>query len=462
MPNGFKKGRLSFIGDQPMELVEDAGADAIAPTQDQRETFRLIGRTVRAYVDAARGLLAGKYRHLRKFAPEYLTDPGNAMVITCAGGTVIRYEKKQETSKVFAGWMGEDLRQVVALLSQNLIQCHPDRDFSSTAATTGTEIKLFSVNPGTNETTEHLFFRIGFDVVVSLPEQLPIPPRKPFCLSSVRNTLVFQLLGELVGEGEEFGQGQRFLSRTRLRLPVGWECIEIFPFTNFDHWKPEYASGWAENDILAAVAACQLHESYFQSLDPQAAARKEYANLLKDFKALLDSSPQREETFQSFLRDHPVLLCPTKTKMWSKLPFGSKVSDFVFRDATLDYLLVELEKSTHALFRDDGHPKRELNVAIGQITDWKRYLEDNLRTVQDELGLSGISANPRSLVVIGRSSTLSSENRRKLKTMENEQPRLRIMTYDDVYENAKAVIENLLGPIWDAPGQTQIYYVNKT
>jgi hypothetical protein len=210
---------------------------------------------------------------------------------------------------------------------------------------------------------------------------------------------------------------------------------------------------------LAAVATQQFQESYFQSLDPQASARKEYAALLKKFKTLLDSEPDREEALQSFLRDNPVLLCPTKTKMWPKLRLGSKITDFVFCDATLDYLLVELEKSTHALFRNDGHPRDELNVARGQITDWKRYLEDNLRTVQDELGLSGISANPRSLVVIGRSSTLSPENRRKLRAMENEQPKLRIMTYDDVYDNAKAVIENLRGPIWDTGGETQIYYL---
>ena len=462
MTTGLKRGQVSFVGDQPMQFTEHSGAEATPLTQDQRNAIHQIGEAVRAYLDTARGLMSGQYSHLREFAPEHLTDPGNVMAVTCVGGTVIRYEKKQESSKVFTGWMTDDLHQAAAMLSQNLIQCHPNRDFSSTVQTTGMEIKLFSTNPSTGESTDHLSFRIGFDVVVQSPEQLPVPPRKPFCLASVRNMFDFQLLGELVGEGEEFGQGQRFLTRTKLRLPVGWECIEVFPFTNPDHWKPEYASAWAENDILAAVATRQFQESYFQSLDPQAAARKEYATVLKQFRSLLDSAPAREETLQSFLRDHPVLLCPTKTKMWPKLPFGCKISDFVFRDATQDYLLVELEKSTHVLFRNDGHPKDELNVARGQITDWKRYLEDNLRTVQNELGLSGISTNPRSLVVIGRSSTLSPDNRRKLRAMENEQPKLRIMTYDDVYENAKAVIENLLGPIWDAGGETQIYYLKKT
>jgi hypothetical protein len=195
-------------------------------------------------------------------------------------------------------------------------------------------------------------------------------------------------------------------------------------------------------------------------LDPLAVARKKYATLLGQFKTLLDSEPEREETLQVFLKKNPFLLCPTHTKMWAKLRLGAKETDFVFRDATSDYLLVELERSTHSLFRKDGHPKKDLTTAIGQITDWKRYLEYNLRTVQDELGLTGISTNPQSLVVIGRSRTLSAENRKKLSTMNNLQPKLKVVTYDDVYDNAKAVIENLFGTIWDSVGETQIYYLN--
>ena len=85
---------------------------------------------------------------------------------------------------------------------------------------------------------------------------------------------------------------------------------------------------------------------------------------------------------------------------------------------------------------------------------------NNLNTVQQELGLKDISTNPSSLIVIGRSQSLSSTDRRQLTTIENESPKLKIMTYDDVYENAKAVVENLLGPIWENPGNTQIYYLN--
>jgi hypothetical protein len=178
----------------------------------------------------------------------------------------------------------------------------------------------------------------------------------------------------------------------------------------------------------------------------------QFGKLLAQYKDLLDSNPEREETLQKFLAEHPALLSPAHTKMWPKLALGDRKTDFVFREAMGDYLLVELERSTYSLFRGDGHPSGELNHARAQIVDWKRYLEDNLSTVQRELGLAGISVSPKCMIVIGRSASLTAEHRRTLGAIENESPKLKIVTYDDVYENAKATIENLLGPIWVTGG----------
>jgi len=218
---------------------------------------------------------------------------------------------------------------------------------------------------------------------------------------------------------------------------------------------------WAEMDILAAVVAFQSQEKYYQSLDPNTAARKKYSELLKTYKQLLDSNPDREEILQIFLKDNPALLCPTYIRMWPKLSLGRHVTDFVFRDAIGDYLLVEIEKSSCRLFSKNGDPSGDLNHARSQIADWKRYLEDNLSTAQRELGLEGISSSPKSLIVIGRSDSLTSDNRRKLVTIENDSPRIKIMTYDDVYESAKAMIENLFGPLWEHSNNTEIYYIPK-
>ena len=75
------------------------------------------------------------------------------------------------------------------------------------------------------------------------------------------------------------------------------------------------------------------------------------------------------------------------------------------------------------------------------------------------MGLTGISTQPRSLIVIGRSADLTDANRRKLVTLQNTAPKLRIMTYDDVLASAKSTVENLLGPLWETKGNAEIYYL---
>jgi hypothetical protein len=302
---------------------------------------------------------------------------------------------------------------------------------------------------------------MSFSVSIKKPESLPSPPNKPYCLVSLQNSFEINVLGYLGGGNSP--KGKDFVIRTPITLPLGWSCIEMFPFFNLDHWQPEFAQIWAEKDIMRAVIAQQFKDSKFNELDPNVAARKRFSNLLKEYKNLLDSDPDREEILQNFLKENPSLLCPTYLKVWPKLKLGKKITDFVFKDATGDYLLVEIEKSTASLFLTkgsmEGDTSRELKHAQNQVVDWKRYLEDNLSTVQRELGLSGISANPRSLIVIGRSHSLTEENRRKLVTMENENPKVKILTYDDVLENTKAVIENLLGPLWDNLEDIEVYYL---
>jgi hypothetical protein len=148
--------------------------------------------------------------------------------------------------------------------------------------------------------------------------------------------------GRVLGDGIDRTAGERFISRTAVRLPVGWNCIEVFPFLDIKQWKPEYASVWAENDLLASVVARQLHEDEFRSLDPSADVRRSYARLLNEYRTLLDTNPRREEILQQFLREHPELLCPTRTRMWPKLALGEKITDFVFQEGPRNYLLVEL------------------------------------------------------------------------------------------------------------------------
>ncbi len=448
----FNRGTLA-------EISDSVGTSIEKPSREAQEIIYRVGATVGAYRKAVEELLSNKYARLRQLTPRYLSNPGKVLVLCCTDGVIIRYEQKVDEKKMLCGWLPETILEAATKISENVIHCHSDKNFTSTISTDGVELKLFATDGVTKEQNDICSFRIGFDAVVEQPKELPKSPQKPYCLLSVKNSLELQMFGVLTGKDETFDEGKRFLARSKINLPVGWECIEIYPFFELEAWRPEYASVWAEKDLLAAIVTNQFNESHYQSLDPKATARESLAKILKDYKDLLDSNRDREEVLQCFLRDNPLLLCPTLTKKWPKLSLGAYVTDFVFQEAAGDYLLVELERQDDPLFIKNGHTSAKLNHAKGQILDWKRYIEDNLSTVQTELGLTGISANPNSLVVIGRSHSLTPENRRKLVSIENQCPKVKIMTYDDVYENAKAVIENLLGPLWDVGGNTQIYYL---
>lgn len=212
---------------------------------------------------------------------------------------------------------------------------------------------------------------------------------------------------------------------------------------------------WAEIDLLATIVQKNLTTSTLSGLDSRAEIRKCYAALLDEFDALLVGP---EEPVHQFLKQHPELLCPTNDRYWSKLPLGDRVSDFVFREPYNDYQLVEIEAPIRKLFRKNGQQREELTHAINQIMDWIQYIANNKQRVEEEFGLIGISTNPRSLVVIGRSSSLTEENRRKLATLQAQQNKLRILTYDDVIAAARANLERLLGPLTRKGENAELYF----
>lgn len=457
----LRKGRIEIVPGRPIKIPEDEFGEPLNKANSEHLFANSrIGATIKAYLVAANDLLEKQYAHLKHLAPSHLNQPVLAVVVHCTDGVLIRYDANDQGPKVLSIFLAASLAEVAGQFSEQMIICFRG------APPLPEEVKCSEIIMGVSSSDgqpkgEFVRFKIYQLVDLDSPlGELPAPPQKPYCVASILNSFEIELHGEMLDATQKPGAGQAFITRSRIRLNVGWEAIEVYIHLNLDNWMSEYAYGWAERDIMAALLMSQTHEATWKALDPKAGARKQYATLLSTYKALLDSNPDREETLQVFLKDHPELLCPARSQMWPKLHLGKKVTDFVFRDGVGAYLLVELERSTLELFKKDGHPNADVTHAIHQIVDWKRYLEDNLAYVQKELGLEGISTNPESLIVIGRSSSLNSETRRTLTTMSNQMPRLRIMTYDDVYDNAKAVIENLLGPLWEAGSSTEMIFPN--
>jgi hypothetical protein len=293
-----------------------------------------------------------------------------------------------------------------------------------------------------------------------LPMPAAPPPHRPAPLVSVSSRLSI-VLGGVIEDAEppkvpQLVQKSRdFIARSTMELQVGWRAIEVYPHLDESFWKTEFAPLWAEADILTSVAQQRFNDAQFNAFDPNLTARKTFASLISQLEGFLDGP---EEPAHQFLKHHPELLSLTHLSCWSKLPFGKTVSDFVFREAGGDYLLVEIESPLRDLFRKDGQQRQELTHAFNQILDWRIYVEENLNLIREDLGLAEISPNPRSLIVIGRSSALSPENRRKIVALQGQIPNLTILTYDELISRARAAAANLFGGDDLVATNSEIYY----
>jgi hypothetical protein len=444
-----KIGILEARPGVPLRFVEDPTASPPSVSEERSAGARAVADSLKAYREAAKSLLAGKYQDFSHLVPKHLREKCEISVICCNDGIIVRYDKTDsDTPKVRAGSIDALLATVAPGFSDGLIH-FPADPASYTPAEDGVKAQMFIFDPATGASNDILTFR---PLIYVLPQPSTAivpsrPPHRPICLASVLNELEVMLGGEVLPADTTLNQVEsrrEFVTRSVLELPVAWLAVEFYPPTDVNLWKPEFAPLWAETDLLAAVARAQLRNTQFAKLDPHVAARKHFAQIIAELGALLEGP---EEPAHQFLKLHPELLSPTHAAFWSKLALGDRVTDFVFRGPTKEYLLVEIESPLRELFRKDGQQRQELTHAFDQIIDWRIFLENNLSYCQTELGLTGISANPEALIVIGRSADLSDENRRKLVTLQSQIPKLRIMTYDDLIENAKAVAENLFGPL---------------
>lgn len=470
--NEGKRGTIEILPGKPLRFVEKVPSDVATGASDienteARSNAQIVGATIKAYREAAKALLTGRYTDIFEYVPSHLREPCNTTVLCCNDGILIRYDAADvDQPKVRSITVDAALEEIAPQFSDSIIH-FPSNPASYDPGPGVIEFHLEKFDLASGELKQSIgTMRPLIYVSSTTPDTQALlpPPHRPMPLISMTNELEVNLSGVVLPTEDEptpqvVAKSLEFLTRGTMALQVGWRAIEVYPPFDSAYWKPEYASIWAELDLLAAVARDRLRDEQFTALDPNLGARKRFARLFSELDTLLNGP---EEPVHQFLKANPDLLSPTHLKCWSKLPFGDRFSDFVFREPGGDYLLVEIESPLRELFRKDGQQRQELTHAFNQIMDWRVYLENNLSTVREGLGLSGISSNPKSLIVIGRSSTLSEENRLKLTTLQNQIPNLRIFTYDDLIKSAKAVAENLFGPLNITTTNGEIYFATSS
>lgn len=454
----MKQSKLLVQFGQPLKIQE-----TIEIEKEDPGISRSIASTLKEYQKSIDNLLKDRYQNQKDLIHPHLQKPCNIFVMYCKDGIFVRYDEAPDSeSKVIVSILNKSLNEIAPLFSDGVI--HFPSDFSNyKPELRGPQIEMNKLNDSGTVIQEILAFPYEIWAKTEFPSEYKIspPPSRPVCLVSLTNELTVAMEGDIIPSDispREVYHEEKFITHSVAKLNVGWLAIEIYPLLPDEYWKPEYAPIWAELDILAIIAQRNITNTSLKQFDGRGEARKKYIQLLKEFEALLTGL---EEPVHQFLKAHPELLCPTHDKCWSKMPFGRTVSDFVFREVYNDYQLVEIEAPIRELFRKDGQQNQELTHAINQITDWVQYIQGNKQKVEDELGLKGISTNPRTLVVIGRSQSLTAENRKKIETLQAQQNKLRIMTYDDVLANAKLSLGRLFGGLEIQGQNIEFYFSNK-
>jgi len=443
---------------QVTEPVEVADASELSPL------CAAMVKTLRAYRRAGRELVDGQFASVRELAPPHLRVPCHIYVVCCPDGVIVRYDAAGEEEPKARGACPdrrESLAEMAPAFSEQVIHVSDDPETYVPKNEGAGPSFILNRRDEHGEEVEVARFYPMICAPTTFPADFKLPPpiARPPCLASLHRELQFQMHGLLspadmsaraISTGSD-----HFIAHGLMSLAVGWQAIEIYPRLSEEYWRPEYAAAWAQLDLLNAIAQHNMVENALRRLDGRGAAREQATRLLAEFEALL-AGP--EEPCHQFLKTHPDLLCTTYDAAWSKVPFGEHVSDFVFREPCNDYLLVEIEAPYRELFRNNGHQRHELTHATGQIDDWLCYIQDNKAKVESELGLHGISATPRMLVVIGRSATLTERNRRKLAVMQGRHRGLSIMTYDELIDRARANFERHFGPLSLRAQNLNIYY----
>jgi hypothetical protein len=180
---------------------------------------------------------------------------------------------------------------------------------------------------------------------------------------------------------------------------------------------------------------------FFRSLlDPRLSLNE---RLIQEFSELLDADPKKEKELHDFLFEHPVFLDPLAIEIRSKHELGEDFqTDFVVKRINNEYVLVEVEKSTDKIFTENGGFHSDLTGSIRQVRDFQSWISDHIEYARSKLAEI---RRPEGLLVIGRRKDWTPQMIRSLDE-ENFSRRghIKIVTYDELLEQAKVIYKNML------------------
>ncbi len=203
----------------------------------------------------------------------------------------------------------------------------------------------------------------------------------------------------------------------------------------------------AKNDIRILLAASSLGVQVVPKIEvTRERVIRKLQSLLADYKQCLTEA-EREEDVQQFLRENPFVLNPWGT-IYPKYRLGKEyVCDFLIEDRLAPdfmYIFVEIEPVVTPLFLKSKNRQTEftavLHRALNQLRDWEIWTRDNIAYLRQnfpEFDQAGC------ILVIGRSTNLSSDQRKVVVNENQKAKNLTILTYDDLANRLEGMIDSL-------------------
>jgi len=210
-----------------------------------------------------------------------------------------------------------------------------------------------------------------------------------------------------------------------------------------------------ENSKIFDSIISFLYEQTFMINDEVSEIKREIFSLLRDstlringriisdFQNLVNNDETEEEAYQKFLTNHPVLIDPLAKEIIPKQKLGSEyIPDFVIKKLNNEYILIEIEKSKDKIFNRKNDFSKQFIHAVGQVIDFQEWVESHIEYAQTNMP---DIKSPVGIVVIGRNKDMDERQKTKLnRFIINMNNRLKIYTYDDILENAKKLLNNIM------------------
>ena len=166
---------------------------------------------------------------------------------------------------------------------------------------------------------------------------------------------------------------------------------------------------------------------------------------LTKYKELIDNKNTTEPDMQTFFENNWTLLEINAKRVLPKFNMGGeKIPDFVIETSDFHYRIVEIESPNVDLYTSETPPRqsRKLREADAQIKSYLSYAHENILFLRRKLPfLSGDKI--KGLIVIGRSSLLPPEQKRRLDQDRAYSKDYDIVTYDELFQSLRMFLENL-------------------